>query len=742
MVLNRKFIIWFVSFTVVLAAFLLYRSVSNTRLIEITTLDSGLERPDVNQFLSDSNAGQVGKAKLEYLERARFETIDAKTRKLKRVVGFEKVLHKTGNEWVLDKPYMNVFQDKFRCNITADTGTIEIENVEGADPVPKSAVLKKNVIIHILPEMSAGRSDSFVYLNQVTFDSDRSMFFSDDDVNFISADAHLIGKGLEVVYNNITNKLRYLKVIKVDFLEVKGLAQISQAKKPRPQDTNTLAVASSTDTANTKPAEVKPIETKLVEVKPAVAQVEEKKESFQCLFRDNARLEYRNEVVLADEIAITNILQSSSEQAEEPQASASLVEPNTAGQIPAGQPQTSANSVEPNATLQIPVERPHIAKTAAVSDKKESVVVATVKCDGPMIIRPDSDAESDDYKLRPFKKIRDLTENILTWLGRRNVLLAQRVSYDYTNQIAKAHGQVELVFYPEVKTYTTNRKDLPFIIDARKGAEFITAQNRAIFSGDVKGSFNKQTDYYNEENIFRGDKLFVDLASGRDKPEAAESSNISHVTVTGPGVRLESIKTLGQTQLSHVRLKSKRIDYDRITGDIIATGRGMIEYRNTAVENSEDTSSKSALNKPCYALIEGFDKLIWDTNALQVKAFSEKSKGVHIGYVPIESNGYGNRITIDTRQVDINYFEPAQGKAQIKELYATGGIVYYEQPKYEFAGKDLYYNALEEFLTVSGDKNMPCMLNGAMTDAIEYNLKTGSASAVLGSGVGIMPVKE
>jgi lipopolysaccharide export system protein LptA len=722
MVLGRKFIIWFVSFAVVLAAFLLYRSVSNTKMIEITTLDSGLEQADVNQFLADSNAGQVGKAKLEYLERARFETIDAKTRKLKRVVGFEKVLHKTGNEWVLDKPYMNVFQDKFRCNITADTGTIEIENVEGSDPVPKSAVLKGNVVIHILPEMVAGRSDSFVYLNQITFDSDRSMFFSDDDVNFISADAHLIGKGLEVVYNNITNKLKYLKVIKVDFLEVKGLAQISRAKKPRPQDANTLAVASSTDTANAKPAEIKPaevraIETKPVEVKPAVAQIEEKKESFQCLFRDNARLEYRNEVVLADEIAITNILQSSSEQAEKPQTSASLVEPNATG-------------------------RPHIAKTAAVSDEKESVVIATVKCDGPMIIRPDSSAESDDYKPRPFKKIRDLTENVLFWLGRRNVLLAQRVSYDYTNQIAKAHGQVELVFYPETQTYTANSRDLPFVIDAQKGAEFISGQNRAIFSGDVKGSFSKQTDYYNEENIFRGDKLVVDLASGRNKPEAVESSNISHVTVTGPGVRLESIKTLGQTKLSHVRLKSKRIDYDRITGDIIATGRGIIEYRNVAVENSEDSSSKSALNKPCYALVEGFDKLIWDTNALQVKAFSEKSKGVHIGYVPIENNGYGNRITIDTRQVDINYFEPTKGKAQLKELYATGGIVYYEQPKYEFAGKDLYYNAQEEILTVSGDKNMPCMLNGAMADAIEYNLKTGAASAVLGGGIGIMPVKE
>jgi len=34
------------------------------------------------------------------------------------------------------------------------------------------------------------------------------------------------------------------------------------------------------------------------------------------------------------------------------------------------------------------------------------------------------------------------------------------------------------------------------------------------------------------------------------------------------------------------------------------------------------------------------------------------------------------------------------------------------------------------------------MLNGAMADGIEYNLKTGSASAVIGGGIGIMPSRQ
>jgi lipopolysaccharide export system protein LptA len=701
MVLGRKFIIWFVSFIVVLAAFLLYRSASNSGVIEITRLERGVGQMDANQFISDSNAGQVGQAKVEYLERARFETVDVKTRKLKRVVGFEKVLHKTGNEWLLDKPYMNVFQEKLRYDITADTGTVEIENVEGANPVAKSAVLKGNVVIHILPKAVAGQSDSFVYLNQVTFDSDRAMFYSDDDVNFISADAHLMGKGLQIVYNNITNRLDYLKIKQVDFLNVRSVAQTGQAKEKRPQDT----------AAKTSSAE------------PAGAEAGKNKESYECLFRDNVVLEYKNEVVLASEVAITELLMSSSEETGQPQTPTSSAEPNTSGNIAEQQPNIKAPAIEEKGT-----------------------VIATVKCDGPMIIRPTSAAESEDYKPAPFRKFMKLPDKTLQWLGKRNVLLAQRVSYDYTAQIAKAHGPVEIVFYPEMTTYA-KQKDRPFMIDARNGAEFISESNRAIFYGNVKGIFNKRTDYYDEENTFYGDKLVVDLAKGRNSPQAVGSANVSHITVTGPGVRLESIKTLGETKLSHVRLKSARIDYDRITEDIIATGKGTIEYGNTATGNFKDLSSKSALGKPCYALVEGFDKLVWDTNALQVKAFSEKSKGVHIGYLPIEKDASGREvrgrtITVDTRQIDIDYFEPTQGKTQLKQLYATGGIVYYEQPRYEFVGKDLYYDAQKEHMTVNGDKDMPCMLNGAFADAIEYDLKTGSASAVLSSGIGIMPVKE
>jgi hypothetical protein len=719
MVLGRKFIIWFVSFSVILTAFMLYRSINTTKIIELTTLDYGIDQNDANRLVSDSNAGRIGQAKLEYLRQARFETVDIKTRKLKRIMGFEKVLHKTGNNWELDKPYMNVFQDNLRCNVTADVGTVEIENVEGSNPSPKTAVLKGNVVIHILPESVASSADSFIYLDEVTFDSDRSMFFSNDDVNFISADAHLMGKGLEVIYNSITNRLEYLEIKQVNYLDIMS---IDKAKRAKGSGSKKDSAVASPSPSPSQPAQTQPPSA---ETKSAAA--EDGKENYRCMFRDQVVLEYANEVLLADELAITNLIWSSSPQQDKQGSSA------------------EQESADTNAAPQMPVAKPSVPSTPSAPRP----VIATVKCKGPMIVRPDSFKGRDDYNYTQFKKFEQLPADVVSKVGKRNVLLAVQVSYDYKQEIARAHNQVELVAYPKVSSQNSSQK--PFIINSKKGAEFITAQNQAFFYGDVKGSFIKQTAYYDEKNAFYGDKLVVDLVPAKeaDASQSVISANLAHITVTGPGVRLESERMLGGEKLSHIRLKSKRIDYDKLTEEIIATGRGKIEYANEVRPQrpSGDSKSTSTMDKLCYTLIEGFDKLIWDTNSMHVKALSDKTGGIHIGYLPFTKdqagkNNYGRKITIDTKQVDIDYYEPQKGKAQIKQLFATGGIVYYEQDRYEFAGKELAYDARDDFMVVTGSKEMPCMLNGVFAEGIEYNLKTGSASAVMSGGVGIIPVRE
>jgi len=705
MIRGRKFKIWFISTGLVLAVFLFYKMFGDTGDIKSSKTDYIIEN-DANKFLADSNSGQIGQARLEYGERARFETIDIKTGKLKRVVGFEKVLHKTGNEWILDKPYMNVYQENIRCNITADTGTVELENLEGSSPAPKQAVMKGNVVVHILGQNN--RTDSFIYLNEVAFDSDRSMLWSNDDVNFVSEDADLMGRGLEIVYNNATNRMEFLKIKTVDYLNIKTLPEEKKTAKTEIKKT------AKTETKSPVAKTVTTVESASKSTDTPQAAADDKKDDYRCLFRDNVRIEYKEEVVLADEVAVSHLLWSQKKD-EQPSQSQSPASPNSTDVKPAVAPQP-------------------------VIPTSKKTVIATVRCSGPMIVRPVDATDYENWKPAEFKGFYNLDKKVLVSLGQKNLLIGQKVDYDVATETASVNGLVDLVFYPQIETDKGKQK-VPFVISAKKSAQFVVPKKQAVFSGNVKGRFVKQTPQYDEENAFYGSKLIADFAEKEASQDIMASSDISHITVLGPGVRLETVRTLGETKLSHVRLKSERIDYDRATEDIIATGKGKIEYGNTA-KNYRSSSDQNKLDKPCYTLVEGFTKLVWNTNAMHIRATSEKTAGIHIGYLPILETGYGQKVTIDTKQIDIDYFEPIPGKSQLKKLKATGGIVYHEQGGNEFAGKELNYNPTEDYMTVSGTKEMPCMLNGVFTEGIEYNLKTGTANAVLRGGVGIMPVRE
>jgi len=697
MIGSRKFKIWLISTCIILAVFVFFRIFGDTVNIKTPKNEYQNIRQDANGQSADANSGRIGQARVEYVGLARFETIDPKTRKLKRVVGFQKVLHKTGDEWQLDKPYMNVYQENIRCDITADTGLVEIENVEGANPSPKQAIMKGNVVVHILGQ--GNRSDSYIYLNEVAFDSDRSMLWSKDDVNFVSEDADMLGKGLEIVYNNSNNRMEFFKIKEVEYLNIKAIPKELKDKK--------AAETKSGETAETVQAASNPSLT-------TSAKDANEKDDYRCLFRDNVRIEYKDEVIMADEISVSNLLRSQNKDKK-------------------NHPQANSTPASPNSPFVQSVPQP-------VVPAEKRIVIATVRCTGPMIIRPVDAKDYEERKPAVFKGFNELSSKTLKSLGQRNLLIAEKIDYDVATETATAIGKNELVFYPQVQT-AAGRQKVPFVISAKEGAEFSGPRKQAVFFGNVKGVFVEQKPEYTEENVFYGSKLTADLAASRKSNDIMASSDISHITILGPNVRLESAKTVGKTKLSHVRLKSEQIDYERTTKAITAAGKGRIEYSNTA-KMSRSTSEQTKLDKPCYSLVEGFTKLVWDTNTMHVQATSEKTAGIHIGYLPVlDTGGYGPRTAIDTKQLDIDYFEPTPGKSQLKKLVASNGIVYQEQGGNEFAGRELVYNAADSYMTVSGSKEMPCMLNGAFTEGIEYDLKTGTANPVFGGGVGIMPTK-
>ena len=151
---------------VVIGCFLLYNIVGDTPTIEAPTNTYVID--EVNEPDIGGASGQIGEAKLGPVEEARFEYLDEKTRLIERVIGFETLLHEEGDQWVIDKPYMNIFEKGFRCDVTADKGTIQVENAEGLKPSPRDALLAGNVTIHIIPEEGKSFQESFFLFLSLT----------------------------------------------------------------------------------------------------------------------------------------------------------------------------------------------------------------------------------------------------------------------------------------------------------------------------------------------------------------------------------------------------------------------------------------------------------------------------------------------------------------------------------------------------------------------------------------------
>ena len=123
---------------------------------------------------------------------------------------------------------------------------------------------------------------------------------------------------------------------------------------------------------------------------------------------------------------------------------------------------------------------------------------------------------------------------------------------------------------------------------------------------------------------------------------------------------------------------------------------------------------------------------------------SDTTSGIHIGYMPIvDGQPSGRRTTIDTRHIEVDYTEPVPGRGQLKSLLATGGVIYYEQDRYEFDGERLFYDDSKSLMTITGSDDRLCRLNGIPAEhGIEYNLRTGYAQTTIGPGIGTLPRRK
>ncbi len=726
----RKFYVWLISLGAVLAIFLLYNLISKTPPIES---DAGKKFTgtvaDSNIGGFDGEGGRIGDVDVGGMRKARYTDLDKETKEVIRVWGFEKLLHDTGEEWDIEKPYMNIFRRSFKCYITSDKGRVRVETAAGR-PSPKDVTLTENVVIHILPENGSTIKESFIYLDDVDFISEKSQFSTAGPVKFVSEDVQMLGRGLEVVYNEELDRLEFFRIIHLESLHAKvpsetGLFSPGQTGVDRPADTNSqpktqqpVEPAVADDSQKTKP----------LPTASTRAGEQAEGENYRCVFSTNVLIKSPQEWVFADdEVTINNIFRPKVSDKESDKAG-------------------KADKESTGGTDNVEGSNVTVAKQDEPAESAQELVDIVVTCDGGIVVTPMGSPRTPKSPAKPAGEAAGTDSRALIKVLKeakdRTIFAAQKIDYCAATGNTVASGPSELTFYTSDIIHSEaeeKKKTIPVKVTARKKAEFFPALNQAVFEGDCLCTIVREESGVQQKYTLSGQKLTVNLSEDKDKQTSDSTAGIDHLTASGGVVRLVTLKTVGKKLLGGVELKCAQFDYDAGQQLFLATGPGTIAMDNSRVSEPNEEVGRFSLRRPCWAIVENFGTLKYFLEENRIVADAGPQEML-INYIPIVNGQYGQHTVATASHVEAFLYQTADGQSELSTLTASGGITYKDDDN-EFVGSDLFYDHNEFIMKVKGDEFQPCYFNGALVDGIEYNVKTAEGTVKI-IGPGVLQIKS
>ena len=395
--MKRKVIIGLTSFGIVFLGFWVYVAWMGTGPIQApqATKAQDLDMPSV-----DTNPQPTGNTTLEEVGLTRYFKYDPITKEIVVEYGFQLLLNpgEGSSRWRVEKPYLIFYQDDYQCRIDAEKGTFQIETI-GDQGVPKDAQLDENVVIHLTPGPDSQIAETTVYMDDLTFSSERSEFSTDGPVTIESKQLRLEGYGLILIFNTGIGKVEYLQIKDLDFLRLKGFASSGSPLESKPVEVSDEdKIPSPLPLTNRTP--MPSIAASQQDVSPREddssqeVEVDLSKDLYRCAIRDNVVIQYGNELVVsgADQVNILNILFSSMNDTDKSAGRSANADKGISAKTartvksPAGpKPASVSNPVEPTSQPQM----------VAKADDSQDVVV---NCDGGLVIQPMQQTGADKDK--------------------------------------------------------------------------------------------------------------------------------------------------------------------------------------------------------------------------------------------------------------------------------------------------------------------------------------------------------
>ncbi|MFH1719317.1 MAG: hypothetical protein ABIF19_18340 [Planctomycetota bacterium] len=532
----RKLLIGFVSLGAVLGVYLLYSRMSETPPIDTGPLvDFSEVASDSNSAGLDSDVGKIGDLGLGPVRKARYITLNPRTKEVEREWGFERLLHEVSDVWEIEKPYVNIYQRSFKCYITADRGQIQVETAVGRT-TPKDATLSSNVVIHIVPEAEDGFKESFIYLDNIVFLSERSQISTAGPVRFVSEDVRMTGTGLELIYSGLSERVELFRIFDLESLLIRSsqMTALSTGRAKAGQPAGSPAeVAVRTELPEPNQAVVaggpEPTEALQADVSPPPRQ--EQNQYYKCIFSKNVLINAPEQLIFADDkICISDILWSNKSTAQPDEADANGTDDTkqvAAAAEEVQQDKADAAGVVAVSTAGEPNESLGELNGAVVSAPGEPNVPSVefvdivVTCDNGFVLVPrdsvrtidgfaqvdTNDAVSDSN--RPAE-LDDKTG--------RTKFFTRQIDYNATTGDVLADGMSEVTFYRSADAGAdANEPPVPVKITATQTAKYFKASNQVIFEGDCLCTTPQSGLTEQRDITFRSPQITVDIPEDKSK---------------------------------------------------------------------------------------------------------------------------------------------------------------------------------------------------------------------------------
>jgi hypothetical protein len=448
----RKILLGMVTLAVAVSLFTIYSRFNSSGQIDTGTSGDFNNSPARNELAGSVDANQIGKIDdigvgpvqdFKYLKYNENKEIESE-------LGFKKLFHKNGNVWEVEQPFGNFYNQDFSCYMTADAGIVEVVTA-GGKTTPKDLTFTGNVVIRILPGKGADISESYIFLDNISFFSDRSLYSTDGPVKFISNDIQMLGKGLDIIYNSQQQRLEYCRIKVLETLEAK-IPQTEETKETLKPGMN----SNENTTGGVQPAQ--PQQSQNI----AVSQEPQQNQLYKCIFRKNVLIKTTEQIIYAGrDFSINNILFKQTLDQKKTSVGTRRIEDANVNDSKA----VAASSSEPNAPAQ-------------------KLLDITITCDDGITLIPLDSLRQQEVAQETTEvsenKIAESTPN-----HGLTKLITRSLNYDISTGDAFADGKTSIYFYPEDSNTTDpDRNNIEVTIAAQNSARFLKQTNQVIFDGN------------------------------------------------------------------------------------------------------------------------------------------------------------------------------------------------------------------------------------------------------------------